>query len=166
MSDLFHPEIPDEYIVRVASVMMEGSWHQYQVLTKRSERLRSLLNTKLKFACGTSHIWWGVSVENKKHGLVRIKHLQETPAAIKFLSVEPLLEDLGHVNLNDIDWMIVGGESGWRSRKMEEEWVQSLLRQCQEQGVSFFFKQWGGNRKKAAGRLLNGRTYDELPVIQ
>lgn len=166
MSDLFHPEIPDEYIVRVAEVMMEGSWHQYQVLTKRSERLRSLLNTKLKFATRSPHIWWGVSVENKKHGVVRISHLQETPAAIKFLSVEPLLEDLGSVDLNDIDWMIVGGESGWRARKMEEAWVQNLLEQCREQGVSFFFKQWGGVRKKAAGRLLNGRTYDELPVIQ
>jgi protein gp37 len=166
MSDLFHPEIPDEYIVRVAEVMVEGSWHHFQILTKRSERLRRLLNTKLKFATRSPHIWWGVSVENKKHGVARIRHLQETPAAIKFLSVEPLLEDLGSVNLNDIDWMIVGGESGWRARKMEEEWVQSLLRQCQEQGVSFFFKQWGGARKKTAGRLLNGRTYDELPIIQ
>lgn len=166
MSDLFHPEIPDEYILQVANVMMEASWHQYQVLTKRSERLRDLLNTKLKFASGSSHIWWGVSVEDKKHGLIRITHLQGTPAKIKFLSVEPLLEDLGSVNLNGIDWMIVGGESGWRARKMEEAWIQNLLRQCREQRVSFFFKQWGGVHKKASGRLLNGRTYDELPVIQ
>jgi protein gp37 len=166
MSDLFHPDVPDEYIASVAEVMMEGDWHQYQVLTKRAERLKKLLNTKLKFATISSHIWWGVSVEDRKHGIPRVDQLRSTPAAIKFLSVEPLLQDLGLVNLKDIDWVIVGGESGRGARKIEESWVQDLLKQCTSQGVRFFFKQWGGVNKKAAGRLLNGRTYDELPIIQ
>jgi protein gp37 len=166
MSDLFHPDVPDDFIVRVANVMMEGNWHQYQVLTKRAERLRNLLNSKLRFATKSSHIWWGVSVENKKHGLPRIEEIRNTPAAIKFLSIEPLIEQLGHVNLKGIDWVIVGGESGRGARKLEESWVQDLLRQCKIQHVRFFFKQWGGFNKKAAGRTLNGRTYDELPVLQ
>ena len=166
MSDLFHPEVPDDFIIDVARVMMKGSWHQYQVLTKRSDRLYSLLNSKLRFATGSSHIWWGVSVEDKKHGLPRIDNLRNTPAAIKFLSVEPLLESLGEVSLVGIDWVIVGGESGWGARKLEEEWVQELLAKCQRQDVRFFFKQWGGTRKKLNGRLLNGRTYDELPILQ
>jgi protein gp37 len=166
MSDLFHPEVPDDFIIDVARVMMKGSWHQYQVLTKRSDRLHSLLNSKLRFATDCSHIWWGVSVEDKKHGVPRIDNLRNTPAMIKFLSVEPLLESLGEVSLVGIDWVIVGGESGWGARKLEEEWVQELLAKCQRQNVPFFFKQWGGTRKKLSGRLLNGRTYDELPIIQ
>lgn len=166
MSDLFHPGVPDEYIVEVAQVMMEGHWHQYQVLTKRSDRLRTLLNSKLRFATKSSHIWWGVSVENRKHGIPRIADLRATPASVKFLSVEPLLEDLGELDLADIDWLIVGGESGRGARPMGEMWVQKLLTQCREQKVSFFFKQWGGVQKKAAGRMLNNRTYDELPILQ
>jgi protein gp37 len=166
MSDLFHPQVSDDFIVDVAKVMMKGNWHKYQVLTKRSDRLRSLLNSKLRFATGSSHIWWGVSVEDKKHGLPRIDNLRNTPATIKFLSVEPLLESLGEVSLVGIDWVIVGGESGWGARKLEEEWVQELLAKCQRQDVRFFFKQWGGTRKKLNGRLLNGRTYDELPILQ
>jgi protein gp37 len=166
MSDLFHPDVPDDFIIDVAKVMMKGSWHQYQVLTKRSDRLRSLLNSKLRFATDSSHIWWGVSVEDKKHGLPRIDNLRNTPATVKFLSVEPLLESLGEVSLVGIDWVIVGGESGWGARKLEEEWVQELLAKCQGQDVRFFFKQWGGTRKKLNGRLLNGRTYDELPILQ
>jgi len=166
MSDLFHPEVPDEYIIQVVRVMMEGDWHQYQVLTKRSERMRDLLNSKLSFAAESPHIWWGVSVEDRKHGVPRIGHLSSTSAAVKFLSVEPLLEDLNEVDLTGIDWLIAGGESGPGARPMEEMWVQKLLAQCREQKVRFFFKQWGGVQKKAAGRLLNGRTYDELPIIQ
>jgi protein gp37 len=166
MSDLFHPDVPDSFILEVAAVMMEGNWHQYQVLTKRADRLQALLNTKLKFATGSPHIWWGVSVEDRKHGLPRIERLRETPATIKFLSIEPLLENLGDVDFKGIDWVIVGGESGSGARKMEALWVQGLLSQCQAQRVSFFFKQWGGVHKKAAGRMLNGRTYDELPVLQ
>jgi protein gp37 len=166
MSDLFHPDVPDEYIVQVAQVMMDGHWHQYQVLTKRSDRLRALLNSKLRFATESSHIWWGVSVENRKHGVPRIADLRATPASIKFLSVEPLLEDLGELDLADINWLIAGGESGRGARPMEEMWVQKLLAQCREQKVRFFFKQWGGIQKKAAGRMLNNRTYDELPILQ
>jgi protein gp37 len=166
MSDLFHPEVSDDYIVEVARVMMEASWHHFQVLTKRADRIHELLKTKLRFAAETGHIWWGVSVENKKHGLPRIDELRDTPASVKFLSIEPLLESLGSVNLAGIDWVIVGGESGRGARPLEESWVQDLLRQCQQQGVRFFFKQWGGVNKKAAGRQLNGRTYDELPILQ
>jgi protein gp37 len=166
MSDLFHPNVPDHYVEQVARVMMVANWHQYQVPTKRADRLRELLNSKLEFATRSSHVWWGVSVENKKHGVPRINELRRTPAAIKFLSVEPLLEDLGEVDLEGIHWMIVGGESGHGARPMQEEWVQSLRRQCRKQHVRFFFKQWGGANKRVAGRILNGRTYDELPVIQ
>jgi len=166
MSDLFHPEVSDSYIVSVCKVMVKADWHQYQVLTKRSERLSRLLKTKLRFAAETSHIWWGVSVEDKPYGLPRIEHLRDTPAFVKFLSVEPLLEDLGAMNLDDIDWMIVGGESGYGARPIQKQWVEHLLKQCRTQGVRFFFKQWGGPNKKAAGRLLNNRTYDELPILQ
>lgn len=166
MSDLFHPGVPTTFIKKVAAVMMEADWHQYQVLTKRADRLKELLNSTLQFAASNSHIWWGVSVENKRHGLPRLEALRDAPATVKFLSIEPLLEDLGEVDLTGIDWVIVGGESGHGARAMREEWVQSLLNQCKEQNVSFFFKQWGGRNKKASGRLLNGRTYDELPILQ
>lgn len=165
MSDLFHPEVPDEYIVSVAQVMVEASWHTYQVLTKRADRLESLINTKLKFAAQHSHIWWGVSVEDKKHGIPRIQHLRSANAAVRFLSVEPLLEDLGELNLHKIAWVIVGGESGAGARPIEANWVRSIRKQCRASKVSFFFKQWGGVRKSEAGRLLDGRTYDELPIL-
>jgi protein gp37 len=163
MSDLFHPDVPDDYIVAVAKVMVTAGWHTYQVLTKRSERLRDLLNTKLDFAAEKVHIWWGVSVEDKRYGLPRMEHLRDTSARTRFLSVEPLLEDLGAVDLGFIDWVIVGGESGPGARPISEEWVRSLRNQCEEAGVPFFFKQWGGVRKKKSGRLLDGRTYDEFP---
>ncbi len=166
MSDLFHPEVPDEFIIEVATTMMEAHWHTYQVLTKRSDRLRDLLNSKLQFAARTPHIWWGVSVEDRKHGLPRIGDLRATPAFTKFLSIEPLLESLGDFSLQGLDWVIVGGESGWGARRMDESWVQELLLKCQQHNVRFFFKQWGGQQKKRNGRVLNGRTYDELPVIQ
>jgi protein gp37 len=163
MSDLFHKDVPDDFIMRVAKVMMTANWHTYQVLTKRSERLEQLLNGLLRFATATRHIWWGVSVEDKKHGAPRIEHLRGTPAQIKFLSIEPLLEDLGEVNLSGVDWVIVGGESGPGARPMEEAWVKNLLRCCRSYKVPFFFKQWGGAHKKKAGRELHGRTYDEFP---
>jgi protein gp37 len=163
MSDLFHESVPDEYVVAVAKVMVEAKWHTYQVLTKRSDRLRELLNSSLRFAANQKHIWWGVSVENKKYGLPRIENLQNAHAAIKFLSIEPLLEDLGELNLKGIDWVIVGGESGHGARPMKKEWVVSMRDQCKRQAVPFFFKQWGGVRKKAAGRKLDGKTYDEFP---
>jgi protein gp37 len=164
MSDLFHEEVPDEYIVRVARVMMEANWHTYQVLTKRSERLMKMLNDTLRFATLTEHIWWGVSVEDKRYGKPRIDHIRQTPARIKFLSVEPLLEDLEFVDLSDIDWVIVGGESGPGARPMKEEWVRNLLLCCRMRDVPFFFKQWGGTQKKKAGRELEGQTYDEFPI--
>jgi protein gp37 len=163
MSDLFHEGVPDEYIATVAKVMVAAKWHTYQVLTKRSGRLRALLESKLKFAARERHIWWGVSVEDKKYGLPRVEDLRNFPAAMRFLSVEPLLEDLGKVDLRGIDWMIVGGESGAGARPMKKEWVLSLRDQCRRSGVKFFFKQWGGVRKSEAGRRLEGKTYDEFP---
>lgn len=140
-----------------------ADWHTYQVLTKRSDRLRDMLRGPLAFASELGHIWWGVSVENRKHGLPRIDGLREAPATIRFLSIEPLLEDLGTIDLAGIDWVIVGGESGWGARPMDAVWVISIRDQCQANGVSFFFKQWGGAQKSKHGRQLDGRTYDEMP---
>ena len=165
MSDLFHPEVPDEFIVKVCAVMLEANWHTYQVLTKRPDRMAKLLNSKLSFIAKFEHVWWGTSVENRKHGVPRIAHLRSARVAIRFLSVEPLLEDLGKLNLRKIHWLIVGGESGFGARPMDPEWVRSLERQCRESGVPFFFKQWGGVRKSEAGRLLDGHTHDELPIL-
>ena len=125
-----------------------------------------MLATKLSFAAQLPQIWWGVSVENRKHGLPRIDHLRAAPAKVRFLSIEPLLEDLGPINLDGIHWLIVGGESGAGARPMHKEWVVSLREQCERAGVPFFFKQWGGVRKDRTGRELNGRTYDELPALQ
>jgi protein gp37 len=164
MSDLFHEQVPDEYIVNVARVMRLANWHTYQVLTKRSERMKELLNGKLKFASLQPNIWWGVSVENRKHGLPRIGHLREAPAHVRFLSIEPLLEDLGLFSLKDISWVIVGGESGSGARPMEKEWVLSIRDLCKKSQVPFFFKQWGGVRKSETGRTLNGRIYSEFPA--
>ena len=163
MSDLFHEGVPEEYIVAVAKVMTAAKWHTYQVLTKRAERLEKLLNTKLSFAAEQNHIWWGVSVEDKKYGVRRIAHLRKASAAIRFLSIEPLLEELGRIELKGIHWVIVGGESGPGARPIEKEWVLDLRNQCKKSGVPFFFKQWGGVRKKSAGRKLDAKTYDEFP---
>ncbi len=164
MSDLFQQGVPDEYVKAVSQVMARANWHTYQVLTKRSERLRDLLSEQLQFAAEQKNIWWGVSVEDRKYGVPRIKQLRHSPAKVRFLSVEPLLEDLGEINLSGISWVIVGGESGPGARPMKREWVVSIRRQCREQGVAFFFKQWGGVRKAKSGRLLDGRTYDEYPA--
>jgi protein gp37 len=127
MSDLFHPNIPDSFIVQVAKVMMQANWHTYQVLTKRSEWLAQMLSGPLGFAAVSPHIWWGVSVEDQEYGLPRVEHLRTSPAAIKFLSVEPLLEDLGTPDLRGLDWVIVGGESGRGARPIEEDWVLKLM---------------------------------------
>lgn len=164
MSDLFHEQVPDEYIVNVARVMRLANWHTYQVLTKRSERMRDLLNGKLRFASMQPNIWWGVSVENRKHGLPRVEHLREAPAHIRFLSIEPLLEDLGPFSLKGIRWVIVGGESGHGARPMAKEWVVSIRDLCKRDHVPFFFKQWGGVRKSETGRTLNGKIYSEFPA--
>jgi protein gp37 len=166
MSDLFHEDVPDEYIIKVARVMQLANWHTYQVLTKRSERLRDLLSSKLKFVAGDPHIWWGVSVENRKQGLPRMDHLRAAPAVVRFLSIEPLLESLGHLDLSGIHWVIVGGESGPGARPIREPWVLEIRDQCRRAGVPFFFKQWGGRQKARTGRELDGRTYDEIPSRQ
>jgi protein gp37 len=163
MSDLFHDQVPDDYIEQVVRVMVLARWHTFQVLTKRGGRLKDMLHGPLKFAAECKNIWWGVSVENKRDGVPRIKELQAAPAAVRFLSVEPLLEDVGQLNLTGIDWVIVGGESGPRARPLKAEWVRSLKVQCELARVAFFFKQWGGTRKKLAGRMLDGQTYDEFP---
>jgi protein gp37 len=166
MSDLFHKDVPQRYIESVCRVMKQVDWHIYQILTKRSERQRDLLAGELKWAGLCEQVIWGVSVENRKHGLPRIDHLRQTPARLRFLSIEPLLEDLGEIDLSGIHWGIVGGESGSGARPMDEEWVVSIREQCEAANVPFFFKQWGGVRKKTTGRLLQGRTYDEMPLIQ
>lgn len=163
MSDLFHKEVPTDYIEAVAKVMQAADWHTYQVLTKRPERMTKLLAGKLAFASRLPHVWWGTSVENRKHGLPRLELLRNAPAQVRFLSVEPLLEDLGRLDLSGIHWLIAGGESGPGARPCERDWIVSLRDQCEEQGVKFFFKQWGGVRKSTAGRQLNGRTHDDFP---
>jgi protein gp37 len=163
MSDLFQEGVPDSYIEAVCRVMVAAKWHTFQVLTKRSERLRDLLSGPMRFAAEQEHIWWGVSVEDQKYGLPRIGHLQDAPARVRFLSVEPLLEGLGRFDLSGISWAIVGGESGPGARPMRKEWVISVRDQCRKFLVPFFFKQWGGVRKAKNGRLLDDRTYDEYP---
>jgi protein gp37 len=164
MSDLFHEDVPADYIARVGDVMRRADWHVFQVLTKRHERLRELLRSELRWMGDLDHVAFGVSVEDRRYGLPRIRSLQETPARIRFLSVEPLLADLGPLDLSGIDWVIVGGESGPRARPMLRDWVVNIRRQCRMQRVPFFFKQWGGARKHETGRTLDGRTYDEFPL--
>jgi len=163
MSDLFQAEVPENYIVAVIEVMEKASWHTYQVLTKRAERMREVLCGVFSGKAVPDNVWLGVSVEDRKHGLPRIDELRQTPAATRFLSVEPLLEDLGEFDLTGIDWVIVGGESGAGARPMEEAWVRHIRGQCAKAKVPFFFKQWGGVRKFHTGRLLDGKTYDEFP---
>ncbi len=164
MSDLFHDGVPDQYIADVARVMRLADWHTFQVLTKRPERMVPLLRGKLLTAASEDHIWWGVSVENKRHGLPRIDMLRSAPVAVRFLSVEPLLEDLGNIDLAGINWVIVGGESGPGARPMKPEWVRNIRDQCAEAKVPFFFKQWGGVRKAETGRELDGAVWGELPA--
>jgi protein gp37 len=158
MSDLFHDKVPADYIKDVFDVMRRAHWHRFQVLTKRSTRLAAL-SGELDWS---PNIWMGVSVESEKY-LYRIDNLRRTGAKIKFLSLEPLLGPLNNIDLTDIDWAIVGGESGFKSRPMEAEWVIDIRQQCSKADVPFFFKQWGGVNKKKAGRLLEGQTYDAMP---
>ena len=161
MSDLFHQDVPLQFIKQVFDVMEQANWHQFQVLTKRSERL-SELDQELNWR---DNIWLGVSVENEDYKY-RIDDLRSTAAHTKFLSIEPLLGPLGPLNLTGIDWVIVGGESGPRSRMMDPTWVLDIRDQCQAQGVPFFFKQWGGTNKKKTGRLLEGQTWNEMPAAK
>jgi protein gp37 len=158
MSDLFHVDVPLDYIQKVFDTMRRAHWHQFQVLTKRSGRLLAV-NEKIDWP---RNVWMGVSVESAGYK-TRIEHLRKTGAAVKFLSLEPLIGDLGTVNLSNIDWVIVGGESGPGARPMDKEWVDRIRRQCEAEDVPFFFKQWGGVQKKRSGRNLDGRTYDEMP---
>jgi len=158
MSDLFHKDVPVAFIQRVFDVMRRADWHQFQVLTKRSERLRKLAPV-LEWP---ANVWMGISVENADY-VGRIDDLRRTRARIKFLSLEPLLGPLPGLKLEGIDWVIVGGESGPGARPMARDWVVDIRRQCQRARVPFFFKQWGGVQKKRAGRELDGRTWDQLP---
>jgi protein gp37 len=163
MSDLFHRGVDDATIVAITRVMSAADWHTYQVLTKRSERLRDMLRGPLRFAAEKEHIWWGVSVEDRAHGLPRVEHLQAAPAGLRMLSVEPLLEDLGALDLGGIGWVIAGGESGPGARPLDPGWVRAVRDRCRAADVPFFFKQWGGVRKRRTGRLLDGRTHDDVP---
>ena len=160
MSDLFHEEVPLEFIQKVFDTMTKASWHTFQVLTKRSGRLLELDKELL----WPENVWMGVSVENQNYTF-RIDNLRETHAVTKFLSLEPLLGPLADLNLSGIHWVIVGGESGPGARPIQQSWVVSIRDQCQEANVSFFFKQWGGTNKKKSGRELDGRTWDELPTL-
>jgi len=159
MSDLFHHEVPVPFMEKIFRVMNEAHWHTFQILTKRAERLKTLAHHfKL-----TPNIWIGVTVENADY-MTRIDALRNVPAAVRFLSLEPLLGPLSNLNLKNIDWVIAGGESGPGARPMNEGWVTDIRDQCLSANVPFFFKQWGGVRKKKAGRLLHKRTWDEMPV--
>ncbi|MBM4446008.1 MAG: phage Gp37/Gp68 family protein [Chloroflexi bacterium] len=159
MSDLFHEEVSEEFILSAFDTMKTARWHNYQILTKRTERLVEL-DSKLPWA---ENVWMGVSVENEDYTF-RIDHLRNTGAKVKFLSLEPLLGPIPSLNLEGIDWVIVGGESGPRPRKMEMSWVLDIRDKCQNVGISFFFKQWGGRSKRKSGRELEGRTWDEIPA--
>lgn len=168
MSDLFHEKVPFDYIDRVFDVIRRTPQHTYQILTKRADRMAEYFAGKTP----PKNAWLGVSVENKKYGLPRIDHLRTVKASIRFLSVEPLLESLGKINLRGIHWVIVGGESGPKARPMQKEWVDAIRAQCEAKDVAFFFKQWGGwgadgkkRAKKKNGRKLNGRTWDQMPDI-
>lgn len=168
MSDLFHPQVPDWFIEKVFEVMEKADWHTFQVLTKRPEKMAAFLAKRRV----PGHIWLGTSVENKRHGVPRIDHLRQIKAAVRFLSVEPLLEDLGKLDLRDISWVIVGGESGHKARPMHPEWARNVREQCRKSRVRFFFKQWGAHGpdgmkrpKHANGRELDGRKWDEMPTL-
>jgi protein gp37 len=168
MSDLFHEDVPDSYIDQVLAVMVKTPQHTYQVLTKRGWRLPQFFESRT----APENLWLGVSVEDKKYGVPRIDELRKVTASVRFLSAEPLLEDLGELNLEGIHWVIVGGESGKGARPMHPQWAANIQHQCETQNVAFFFKQWGGwgqdgkkRSKKANGRDLNGRTYDQYPLI-
>lgn len=165
MSDLFHPSVEDSFIESVFRVMIAANWHTFQLLTKRPDRMEAFVLTNFPKLRQHRHIWLGVSVENRQHGVPRIAYLRRTPAATRFLSVEPLLEDVGPLPLKGIHWVIVGGESGRSPREMDPEWVRSIRNQCKERNVPFFFKQWGGRDKKANGRELDNKLHDEVPPI-
>lgn len=160
MSDLFHDDVPSDFVRRIWSVMEQTPQHHYQILTKRPQRMAALL--KEIAPAPLPNVWLGTSVEDERV-VARIDHLRDVPASVRFISFEPLIGDVGEVDLAGIHWAIVGGESGPRARPMDEEWVERILDQCLNSGTAFFFKQWGGVNKKKTGRVLRGRTYDEMP---
>jgi protein gp37 len=162
MSDLFHKEVPHSYIASVFDTMERADWHIYQVLTKRSSLMQKFINARYRDCRVPPHIWLGVSVENAQ-ATSRITHLRKASASVRFLSIEPLIAPVGTIDLANIDWVIVGGESGWRARPMRPEWALDIRDQCLEAGVAFFFKQWGGRSPKAAGRLLEGKEWNQFP---
>lgn len=164
MSDLFHKEIPTEYIDRVFEVMERASWHVFQVLTKRSTILKRYINRRYRDSAAPQHIWLGVSLENETQ-VSRLKHLQQASASVRFLSIEPLLGSVGKLDLSDIQWVIVGGESGPNHRPIEVQWVRDIRDQCRRSTVPFFFKQWGGARPKTGGRIIDGKTWDQRPPL-
>lgn len=163
MSDLFHKEIPASYIDRVFDVMERADWHVFQVLTKRSSILKRYVNKRYGGASAPPHIWLGVSLEDSTQ-VSRLKHLQGAAASVRFLSIEPLLGPIGTIDLDGIHWVIVGGESGPGHRPINVEWVREIRDQCRKAHVPFFFKQWGGARPKAGGRVLDGKSWDQMPA--
>jgi protein gp37 len=163
MSDLFHERVSSEFIASVFQTMVRARQHTFQVLTKRASRLAEWHRENRTF-WGTPNVWLGVSVEDRHYGVPRIDLLRSVRSAVRFLSVEPLLEDLGPLDLTGIDWVIVGGESGRGARPMQPEWVRSVHEQCTSAGIPFFFKQWGGRWKNRTGRVFDGRTWDEMPI--
>lgn len=162
MSDLFHKQVPNDYISSVFDTMERADWHIFQVLTKRSSLMKKFINSRYVNSPVPSHIWLGTSVEDSSRRS-RVTHLQNTNASVKFLSIEPLIGDPGKLDLTDIQWVIVGGESGPRARPMQLSWARSVRDQCIDQKVPFFFKQWGGFRPKSGGRELDGREWNEFP---
>lgn len=164
MSDLFHKGVPDAFVDQVFDTMERADWHVFQVLTKRSSRMRRYLNRRYETASAPEHIWCGVSVEDAR-GAARIEHLRESACAVRFLSVEPLIGPVGSVNLSGIHWVIAGGESGPSARIMHIDWAREIRDECRRQNVPFFFKQWGGIRPKSGGRSLDGREWSEYPDV-
>jgi protein gp37 len=165
MSDLFHKEVPKDHIARVFDTMERTHWHIYQVLTKRSTLLMKFLNERYNASAPPAHIWFGVSVEDRQ-ATSRIVHLRKANAAVRFLSIEPLIAPVGKLDLRAIDWVIVGGESGPRARPMDPRWAIDIRNQCLDAGVAFFFKQWGGRSPKSGGRLLEGQEWSQFPAIR
>ena len=163
MSDLFHKDIPLDFVERIFDTMEQADWHVFQILTKRSSRMQKFINARYAGGMAPGHIWLGASVENGRQ-LSRVRHVQRTAATVRFLSIEPLLGPIGEVDLTGIDWVIVGGESGPRARPMKIDWAREVRDQCLNAGIAFFFKQWGGIRPKSGGRDLDGREWNDLPT--
>lgn len=164
MSDLFHKDVPTDFVERVFVTMEKAHWHTYQVLTKRSPRMRSFVNARYHGGKAPAHIWLGTSLENRSQ-LSRLRHIQEMNASVRFLSIEPMLGPVGKLDLTGIHWVIVGGESGPNFRPIKAEWVEEVRDQCVTADVAFFFKQWGGLRPKSGGRTIDGQTWDDFPLV-